>query len=156
MARGASAGRAGAGPRGARGPDLRSRALSGVAIRAAVWALNRAGMGPFEARLSGPTLRRSGIRAMDALMKALVIDADEVIFGHTHRPGPLPRDDDWDPRLFNSGSWLYEPNLLGAHDADSPYWPGTAVFVNADEPPELRRLLADATHADLGAGQAYQ
>ena len=135
--------------------DLGSRALTGVGIPAAVWALNRAGMGPFEAKVSGVTLRRSGLRAMNDVIAALGVDAKEVIFGHTHRPGPLPRDDDWDPRLFNSGSWLYEPNLLGAHDADSPYWPGTAVFVNADEPPELRRLLADATHADLGAADAY-
>src|SRR5256885_13955749 len=103
--------------------DIRSRALSGVGIPAAVWALNRAGMGPFEARLSGPTLRRSGVRAMGDLVAALGIDADEVVFGHTHRPGPLPGDDDWDPRLFNSGSWLYEPNLIDSTPRESPYWP---------------------------------
>jgi predicted phosphodiesterase len=137
--------------------DLRSRALSRVAIPSAVWALNRAGMGPFEAKLSGPALRQSGLRAMNALVDALdgMQDAREVVFGHTHRAGPLPADDGWDPRLFNTGSWLYEPNLLGAHSADSPYWPGSAIFVDGDKPPELRRLLEDATHADLGAAEAY-
>src|SRR5436190_4915750 len=82
--------------------DIRSRALSQVAIPAAVWTLNRAGMGPFEARLSGITLRDSGLRAMNALIDALegLRDAREVIFGHTHRAGPLRTDTTWDARLF--------------------------------------------------------
>jgi predicted phosphodiesterase len=135
--------------------DISSRALRGVAIPSAVWALNRAGMGPFEAKLTGSTLRRAGLNGMSDLLTALEIDAREVIFGHTHRPGPLPQDSDWDPRLFNTGSWLYEPNLLQTTAAESPYWPGTLLFVEDDKPPELRRLLLDATHADLGAGEAY-
>src|SRR5438067_134826 len=61
--------------------DLRSRALTAVAIPAAVWTLNRAGMGPFEAKLSGITLRESGLRAMAELVSALGLDdAHEVIF----------------------------------------------------------------------------
>jgi hypothetical protein len=132
-------------------PDLRSRALGGVGIPAAVWALNRAGMGPFEAKISGTTLREAGLRAMNALIGSLqgLADAKEVVFGHTHRAGPLPADTAWDARLYNTGCWLYEPNLLGAHSADSPYWPGCAVFVEDDKPPEVRRLLADATQADF-------
>jgi hypothetical protein len=136
--------------------DLRTRALTGVGIPAAVWALNRAGVGPFEAKISGVTLRESGLRAMGAVVEALGLgDAREVIFGHTHRPGPLPRDDDWDARLFNTGSWLYEPNLVGTHSSDSPYWPGTAIFVRDDEPLELRRLLGGVTPEELGSGGAY-
>jgi predicted phosphodiesterase len=123
--------------------DLASRALSGALIPAAVWSLNRAGMGPFEARLSGARLRESGLRAMQEVVAALSIDAGEVVFGHTHRPGPLPRDTGWDSRLFNTGSWLYEPNLVAPVSADSPYWPGTAIFVRPDQPLELRRLLVD-------------
>src|SRR3954451_1085890 len=110
--------------------DVGSRAISGVGIPSAVWALNRAGMGPFEAKLSGPALKRSGLDAMAQLIDALALDAREVVYGHTHRAGPLPGfDDDWDARLFNTGSWLYEPNLLGRSAADSPYWPGSAVFI---------------------------
>jgi predicted phosphodiesterase len=135
---------------------IRSRALSGVAIPTAVWALNRAGMGPFEAKLSGRILRESGLRAMDDVVEALGLhDAREVIFGHTHRPGPLPNDNHWHAGLFNTGSWLYEPNLLGAGVPDSPYWPGTAIFLEDDGPPQLRRLLEDATPDDLGAREAY-
>jgi predicted phosphodiesterase len=135
-----------------RRPDLRSKALASAVIPSAVWALNRAGIGPFEARLSGATLRDSGLRGMSDLIAALAIDADEFVFGHTHRAGPLPGDAGWDARLFNSGSWLYEPNLLGTGADDSPYWPGSAIFLRDGEPPELRRLLAGLGHDELGAG----
>jgi hypothetical protein len=135
--------------------DIRSRALGGIAIPSAVWALNRAGMGPFEAKLSGVTLRESGLRGMSDLIAALEIDAREVVFGHTHRPGPLPSDGDWDTRLFNTGSWLYEPNLLGATSVDSPYWPGCVLFIEDDKPPALRRLLTEVSRSDLGGREAY-
>lgn len=133
------------------GRGIRSRALTGVAIPSAVWALNRARMGPFEAKLSGAALRESGIRAMNDLIAALELDAREVVFGHTHRPGPLPRDRDWDPRLYNTGSWLYEPNLIQSTPAESPYWPGCVLFIDGDKPPELRRLLLDVARAELDA-----
>jgi predicted phosphodiesterase len=135
--------------------DITSRALRGLAIPSAVFALNRAGMGPFEAKVSGVALRNSGIKAMFDLIEALELDAREVVFGHTHRPGPLPGDRDWDRRLFNTGSWLYEPNLLNTTAGESPYWPGTALFIEDDKPPELRRLLLDVSHEDLGAHEAY-
>jgi predicted phosphodiesterase len=135
--------------------DIRSRALRGVAIPSAVWALNRAGIGPFEAKLNGPALRQSGLTAMTDLMATLRIDAREVVYGHTHRPGPLPQDANWDARLFNTGSWLYEPNLLQTTAGESPYWPGTVLFIEDDKPPRLERLLLDASHEDLGAGAAY-
>jgi hypothetical protein len=112
-------------------------------------------MGPFEAKLSGVTLRESGLRGMSDLIAALEIDAREVVFGHTHRPGPLPSDGDWDTRLFNTGSWLYEPNLLGATSVDSPYWPGCVLFIEDDKPPALRRLLTEVSRSDLGGREAY-
>ncbi|HYZ30151.1 MAG TPA: hypothetical protein VE570_13905 [Thermoleophilaceae bacterium] len=137
------------------GRGVRNHALRSLGIPSAVWALNRAGMGPFEARLTGRRLRESGLEAMNDLVAALQIDAREVIFGHTHRPGPLPQDRDWSPRLFNTGSWLYEPNLLDTTAGESPYWPGTVLFVEGDERPRLGRLLAHASHDDLGARDAY-
>jgi hypothetical protein len=112
-------------------------------------------MGPFEAKISGHALRDSGLRAMGDLIHALGIEATEVVFGHTHRPGPLERDATWDARLFNTGSWLYEPNLLAASAADSPYWPGCAIFLRGEDPPELRRILAGIGHDELGASSAY-
>jgi predicted phosphodiesterase len=135
--------------------DLRTRVLRNVAIPSTVWALNRAGMGPFEAKLNGPALRQSGLTAMLALMDALSIDAHEIVYGHTHRPGPLPHDTNWDARLYNTGSWLYEPNLLQTTAGDSPYWPGCVLFIEDDKPPRLERLLLDTSHEDLGARDAY-
>ena len=135
--------------------DLRSRALRGVGIPSAVWALNRAGIGPFEARITGTRLRESGLEAMTALAGALHLDAHEIVYGHTHRPGPLPQDANWPARLFNTGSWLYEPNLLQTTAGDSPYWPGTVLYVEDDKPPRLERLLQDLSHEDLGAREAY-
>ena len=135
--------------------DLRTRALTGVGIPSAVWMLNRAGMGPFEAKINGPALRQSGLDAMTRLIAAIGLDAREVVYGHTHRPGPFANDTNWDARLFNSGSWLYEPNLLGTTAGQSPYWPGTAIFIEDDKPPELRSLLLGTSHEELGAGRAY-
>src|SRR3954452_6213722 len=135
--------------------DIASRALRGVAIPSAVWALNRAGVGPFEAKLNGPALRESGLSAMRDLIDALQIDAREVIYGHTHRPGPLPQDTTWDARLFNTGSWLYEPNLLQTTAGESSYWPGTMIWIEDDKAPRLERLLLGASHEDLGAHDAY-
>src|SRR3954453_2235164 len=135
--------------------DLPSRAPRGVAIPSAVWALNRAGMGPFEGKLSGPMLRQAGLAAMNELVAALQIDAQEIVFGHTHRPGPLSSDREWDARLFNTGSWLYEPNLLQTSPGASSYWPGCVLFVEDDKPPRLERLLLGVSHEDLGARLAY-
>ena len=136
--------------------DLRSQALRKVAVPSAVWAINRAGMGPFEAALSGAALRDSGLAGMRELIAALELGATEVVYGHTHRPGPLPKDDTatW-AGLHNTGSWLYEPNLLQTTAGDSPYWPGCVLFVEDDQPPRLERLLLDLSHEQLGAGEAY-
>jgi hypothetical protein len=70
-----------------------------------------------------------------------------VIFGHTHRAGPLPLDEqaEWSAptgsRLLNTGSWVHEPYFLGPDPQRSPYRPGFAVVVSDDRVPELRNLL---------------
>jgi hypothetical protein len=70
-----------------------------------------------------------------------------VVFGHTHRPGPLPGDPEsvWRCRggtaLWNTGSWVYDPGRVGAHDRGSPYWPGTLVTLEGSDPPRLHHLL---------------
>jgi hypothetical protein len=113
-------------------------------------------MGPFEAKITGTRLRESGLEAMTALAAALRLDdASEIVFGHTHRPGPLPRDTDWPARLFNTGSWLYEPNLLRTTAGESPYWPGTVLFADDDQPLRLETLLSGVSHEELGARDAY-
>jgi predicted phosphodiesterase len=135
--------------------DLGSRALRGVAIPSAVWALKRAGIGRFDPEVSGRALRQSGLDGMRDLIAALELDAREVVYGHTHRPGPLPGDQGWDKRLYNTGSWLYEPNLLDTTPGASPYWPGCVLFVEDDKPPRLERLLLGASDEEIGARDAY-
>ena len=62
--------------------------------RSASARLNLAGLGPVRADLSGTELRRAGLRAMGARRRrAAASSAGHVIFGHTHRAGPLAEDD---------------------------------------------------------------
>ena len=61
-------------------------------------ALNRAGLGPLRADISGPELRRGALRAFGEVLTRLRVDAPHVIFGHTHRAGPLPADDRYEWR----------------------------------------------------------
>lgn len=125
--------------------SLAARGLSVAAFRAAVAAVNRAGLGPFHADISGPALREAGLRGMAEVIEGLGIDAEHVIFGHTHRSGPHAGDEGWETpggsRLVNSGSWIYEPAFLGPDPGRSPYWPGTCVHVGDGGAPELRRLI---------------
>jgi predicted phosphodiesterase len=131
------------------GPERprRRRLLAGVAFPAAVALANRAGLGPVRADISGPGLRRSALRAMGEVASGLELDAAHVLFGHTHRAGPLPGDDEAEwlapggARLHNAGNWIHERFLVGERPADSPYWAGGAILVRAGAAPEHRRLL---------------
>ncbi len=135
---------------------LRNRALAG-AFPLAVAALNRAGLGPLQSDISGPALRRAALAAMGEVVGRLGVgeEADHVIFGHTHRTGPLPPDDpsEWrapgGARLHNTGCWTYDSYFLNGQAAANPYWPGGAVLVDDDGPPELLRLLSDREAAEL-------
>lgn len=125
---------------GGRG-GLRRRGMR-VAFPVVVAGLNRLGMGPLHADVSAVALRRAALRAFDEVLARLEVPAAHVIFGHTHRAGPLPGDDraEWG-RLLNTGSWVYEPGYLGDAPSDSPYRPGFAAVVTDDGPPELVNLL---------------
>jgi predicted phosphodiesterase len=110
--------------------------LPALALRTAIAGLNRAGLGPLKADLSAVELREAGLRGMRTVVDRLGIDADHVIFGHTHRSGPHESDDGWGP-LINTGSWIFEPAFLGREPKDSPYWPGHVAYVPHEGPPEL-------------------
>ena len=134
----------------AKGPrPLRHRALA-VGFVLAIVALNRAGAGPLHAKLSAEELRRAGLIAMAEVCRRLEIAADWVIFGHTHRAGPMPKDDpaEWrplpdGPRLVNSGSWVMEQVFIGRQRRHSVYWPGTVIEVGDEGPPERLNLLRE-------------
>jgi hypothetical protein len=130
---------------GAGGGGIRRRGMA-AGLFVAVAAVNRAGLGPVRADVSAAQLRRAALRANAQVLDRLNVPAKHVIFGHTHRAGPLPGDDriEWEPagrRLLNTGSWVYEPAWLGDSPRVSPYRPGFAAIVTGDEPPELVNLL---------------
>jgi predicted phosphodiesterase len=160
---GASGDRAGAVPemagplavrRRAAGRRLRMRALVG-AFPIAVAALNRAGLGPLRADVSPGELRRAGLRAMGEVAARLGLGEAYVVFGHTHRAGPLAgdREQEWrgrgGARLVNAGSWTYSEIFVTAKPGESPYWPGTCVLVEDEGPPRLLRLLQERPQSEL-------
>jgi hypothetical protein len=146
---------------------LRRRALV-AAFPLAVTALNRAGFGPLRSEISGSELRRAGLRAMGEVAAHLGLGDAYVIFGHTHRVGPLPGDDlsEWhgrqqgtslpgqDARLVNAGCWTYERIFLRSDAEQSPYWPGACAVVEDEGAPAIKRLLQDRTHAELAPAVA--
>jgi len=130
------------GQRGIRGAG--PRALAGAAVAGTIGALKLAGLGTFSLDLAPDTIGRAGIRAAGEVVDRLGIDAAHVVFGHTHRAGPLADDHDWRAGLVNCGSWVHEPALIREHGAEDPYWPGRCVLVRDSGPPELRFVLGQA------------
>jgi hypothetical protein len=133
--------------------EWHGRLLAG-AFPLGIGALNRIGIGPLKADLSGPELRRAGLRAIGEVVARLRVDARHVIFGHTHRAGPLPDDDlhEWrlagGASLLNTGCWVYESMYLDRHWG-SPYWPGGAVVIDDDQAPRFARLLEGVDAGEL-------
>ncbi len=129
---------------GRRGP--RRQAIA-AGYPAAIFALNRLGLGPLRAELSGAALRRAGLRGIEETMTRLGVSAPYVIFGHTHRAGPMLEDDasEWrtatGSQLVNTGCWVQEPSFLGSDPEGSPYRVGFAVWVGDGGPPQLVNLL---------------
>jgi hypothetical protein len=134
---------------------LRRRALAAF-FPLTVAAVNRAGLGPVRADVSGAELGRAGVRAMGEAVDRLGIAARYVLFGHTHRAGPRAGDEPsvWTSRsgvaLMNAGCWVYERQFLGATPYESPYWPGVAIRIEGAAPPTHVHLLGDRGHKDLG------
>jgi predicted phosphodiesterase len=125
-----------------------ARVLVGrVTVPAAVAALNRLRLGPFSPQLTGRELRRAGLLAMGRVADTLAPGARHVLFGHTHRPGPLPGDEpaEWTTlsgiRLVNSGNWYLESAFVSGMDERSPYWPGTVLWLEPGVPPRLENVL---------------
>ena len=131
-------------------------AFGRLAIPAAVAAINRLGLGRFRADISSLELRRAGLRAMAKVVETFGIDADHVIFGHTHRAGPLAGEVEgwWLPggtRLTNTGSWVYESVFVRGGGPDNPYWPGRVTWLGDAGPPELTSVLDEVDIAGATA-----
>jgi predicted phosphodiesterase len=114
--------------------------LSRVAASRAVARLGRAVTG-----LSGHDLVLSERRAMGELAARLGVGESYVVFGHTHREGPLPDEDaaEWvgrlGARLVNCGSWVGQRADAGTtHGAAS--WRGSCVIVEDSGSPRVESL----------------
>jgi Calcineurin-like phosphoesterase len=123
-----------------------------------VAALDRAGLGPLRSDISGPELRRACLKAIGEVAARLGIGDAYLVFGHTHRLGPLPGDcpSEWTgrlgARLINTGSWTYNRGFLSPGETDNPYWPGSCVLVQDGEsapPPDVIQMLSEAPLAAL-------
>jgi len=138
---------------GGRSAKVRGWLVGSVALPGAVGVANRLGLGPVRADLSPNAISRSGIDAMSEVVERLEIDAKWVIFGHTHRRGPLEDEDEWTTKngatLLNTGSWVHSPTLLRSSSKGSAYWPGTVCLIEDDADPKLVHLLDQWTRGDL-------
>jgi hypothetical protein len=125
---------------------IRSLLLGSVALPGALAVAKRLGLGEFSPNLSLAEISRAGVRAMERVLGQLAIEAEHVIFGHTHRRGPLPGDGAWKApggvSLHNTGSWVWSPELVGESARGSGFWPGT-VGVLGGGAPSLAHLLDD-------------
>ena len=122
------------------------RSVIRAALPLAVRALRRGGLGELRADVSTAQLRQAALAAMAQVADHLAPGAREIVFGHSHRAGPLPGDAraEWisptGVRLINCGCWVHDPAYLGRDPASSPYRPGFAVRLD-DGAPELVNLL---------------
>jgi predicted phosphodiesterase len=139
-----------------RAARLRGRLLGSVALPGAVGVANRLGLGPVKSDLSPGAITRAGLAAMGEVVSRLGIEADHVIFGHTHRRGPLRAEAGWrledGTRLHNTGSWVHSAGLLGRTASDSPYWPGTIIVLDDDREPRAINLLENLSKDELRGG----
>lgn len=83
-------------------------------------------------------------------------EAEKIVFAHTHQPLDDVRASQGATRYWNSGCWIYEPDL-SSRQAYARYcryaWPGTAIVIDDAEPqPRLLELLADLNPLAGGPG----
>jgi UDP-2,3-diacylglucosamine pyrophosphatase LpxH len=124
----------------------------------------------FKERLSLTSLAREAqveetIRAfslsLENLQSYLPQGAHAVIFGHTHRPGPLEGIDAAErwmvnmrgqpTMVLNSGSWLYDDGKARGPEYRPQRWPGSFILIPDQGPPRVVEVLADMTREQLEA-----
>ena len=148
--RGARGGRARLGVRAAEARGCARRAIA-RGFPLAVAALNRAGHRARARRHLAGELRRAGLRAMGEVAARLGLGDAHVVFGHTHRAGPLAGDEpsEWTAvarRARGSstrGCWTYASIFLDrARAGESPYWPGNVRARRGRGPAAARAAAA--------------
>jgi predicted phosphodiesterase len=128
-----------------------------AAIRAGfpalVWAVNRLLHSDFEAEINPTAIFAGGLEAVGEMARRLGVDGGHVIFGHTHRAGPLAAEAEWElpggGRLHNTGSWVFASIFHHPGEPPSPYWPGTVTWLEDEGPPRREALLRDRSHEQM-------
>ena len=115
----------------------------------AVAALNRAGMGPLHADISGTALRRAGLRRWGRSPRGSGSATPRRLRPHpSHRPARRRRRHEWRGPAAR-GSQLRQLGLrddfLDSAGPSNPYWPGGAVLVEDDPAHPPRRCACSAT-----------
>jgi predicted phosphodiesterase len=134
-----------------------TRFLGSVAFPLAAWAIGRALGRRFDTDISVENISRAGLAAIREVMERLGVEAEYVVFGHTHRPGPLEMDSigEWrlasGTHLHSAGSWAYSPGLCGPTPEGSLFWPGTVTWVDEEGPPIRQELLHRRSRTELAA-----
>jgi predicted phosphodiesterase len=140
---------------GDRSGGIAGKFLGSVAFPVAARGLGRALGRHFDTDISVDNISRAGLAAIREAIGRLGVDSEYVVFGHTHRPGPLDQDDPggWQlpngTRLHCTGSWAYSRGLAGPRPEGSRFWPGTVTWVGDEGPPERRELLFGRTQMEL-------
>jgi predicted phosphodiesterase len=134
-----------------------TRFLGSVAFPLAARAIGRALGRRFDTDISVENISRAGLAALREVLERLGVEADYVVFGHTHRPGPLEMDSSGEWRLasgthlHSAGSWAYSPGLCGPTPEGSLFWPGTVTWVDEEGPPIRQELLHRRSRTELAA-----
>jgi predicted phosphodiesterase len=137
--------------------SIADRLLGSVAFPVAARGIGRALGRRFQTDISRSGISRAGLAAIREVLERFEVREDYVVFGHTHRPGPLGRDDvsQWrlrsGTRLHSTGSWTYSPGLCGPTPSESMFWPGTVTWVEDEGPPRRTELLHGRSHEELRA-----
>ncbi len=97
--------------------------------------------------------------SLEALEPYLPTGARYVIFGHTHRPGPLEEIDSPErwvvnmhgqaTQVLNSGSWLYDSGKARRPDYRPQRWPGTFILIPDRGQPRLVEVLGQLSMEEL-------
>jgi hypothetical protein len=125
---------------GARSEEVRRRQQTGAPAGAEVPNMTMARL----IRPSDPV--GPAVTAFDKVVRNLgwATGTDKIVFAHTHQPLSAVTVAGSSVRYWNTGSWIYEPDL-SSRETYLAYlrnaWPGTAILIDSDEPePRLLRL----------------
>jgi UDP-2,3-diacylglucosamine pyrophosphatase LpxH len=83
------------------------------------------------------------------------IESEQIVFAHTHQPLAGRELPGTRARCWNTGSWMYEPDLSSKESYERYLryaWPGTAVLLDTDAPePQLLELRAHLNPLGISA-----